>query len=143
MNKKLNKLLLKIEFKALPDDFLIIKIPLNQYDKINNNLKKIKKEFHSIISEREGVTLIISDESWNKIKSEFNKCRIEKGYKIATYNASTNLNLVGFLSLASGILANKGISVNVLSAFTRDYFLIKKSKVKIAVRELNKFIQNK
>ena len=138
MNQELKKSLRKIKFKVLPQTFLIIRIPLNYSNEIFNNVKKIKNVY-SIILEKEGVTLIISENNWNKIKSKFNKSKIEKGYKIITYGASTDLNLVGFLSFVSKILADKNISVNVLSAFTRDYFLIKKSKVKLAVKELNKF----
>lgn len=138
MNKELSKSLSKIKFKVLPQNFLIIKIPLNYLNEILNDIKKIKN-IYSIIIEKEGITLIISENNWNKIKSKFNKSQVEKGYRIMTYDASTDLNLAGFLSFVSKILADKNISVNVLSAFTRDYFLIKKSKVKLAVKELNRF----
>lgn len=138
MSKELNKTLSKIKFIVLPQNFLIINIPLNQYEKFIKNFKKIKNDFYSLILEKEGITLIISNKSWNKIKSSFNKHKIETGYKIVTYNTNTDLNLVGFLSIISKILAGKGISLNVIFAYHRDYFLIKKSKVKLAVRELNK-----
>lgn len=140
MNKELNELFSKVKFKALPQDFLIINIPLNQYEKVSKNFKKIKNNFYSLILEKEGITLIISNKNWNKIKSDFNKHKIEAGYKIISYNVNTDLNLVGFLSMVSKILADKGISLNVFSAYYKDYFLIKKSKVKLAVKELNKSI---
>jgi len=131
MSKELIKTFKKIEFKVLPQDFLIIKIPLNQYKKIKNN-------FHSMIFEKEGVTLVILKNNWNKTKSNFKNYKIERGYKIITYNTSTDLNLVGFLAIISKIMADKGISLNVISAYYRDYFLIKKSKVELAIKELNK-----
>ena len=142
MNEKLNKLLSKIKFKVLPQDFLIINIPLNQYEKFSKNFKKIKNNFYSLILEKEGISLIISNKNWDKIKSNFNMYKVETGYKILTYNTNTDLNLVGFLSIISKILASKRISLNVISAYHRDYFLIKKSKVKLAIKELNKFIKN-
>lgn len=140
MNKELNKSLSKIKFKVLPQNFSIIKVPLKYLNRILDNLKRIRKSIYSVILEKEGLTLIISETNWNKIKTKLNKSEIKGGYKVITYDASTDLNLVGFLSFVSEILADKNISINVLSAFKRDYFLIKKSKVKLAVKELNKFI---
>ena len=130
MNKELKKIFSNVKFKLLPQDFLIIQIPLNQYKKIKNN-------FHTAIFEKEGVTLIILKNNWNKIKSNFTNYKIESDYKIATYDANTDLNLVGFLAIISKLMADRGISLNVISAFHRDYFLIKKSKAKKAIRELN------
>ncbi len=86
--------------------------------------------------------MIISQNNWNKIKSKFKNYKIEKNYKIIAYDPYTNLNLVGFLAIISKILAEKGISINALSAYNRDYFLIKKQKSRAALNELNKYLNN-
>lgn len=60
----------------------------------------------------------------------------EDGWKIITFDTVLPFTMVGFLAKVSTALANAGISIFAVSAFSRDHILIKTIKVEDAVERL-------
>ena len=71
----------KIKFRVLPQNYLLISIPINQFNRYKNKI-----ECFSFIIEKKEVTLIISNKNWNKIKSCFKNYKLEKSYKIKRFS---------------------------------------------------------
>jgi hypothetical protein len=54
-----------------------------------------------------------------------NLTEIEKDWKILTLDVVFSLDTVGILAKISGVLAERGISIMTISAYSRDHFLIR------------------
>ncbi|MCX6812260.1 MAG: ACT domain-containing protein [Candidatus Berkelbacteria bacterium] len=57
-------------------------------------------------------------------------------YSLIALNVSVPFYSVGFLAAVSGAIAEKGLNILIVSTYSKDYILIKKSKQKIAVETL-------
>jgi hypothetical protein len=60
----------------------------------------------------------------------------EKNWKILTLDVVFPLDTVGILAKISGILAERGISVLTISAYSRDHFLIREKDMEDATEAL-------
>ena len=62
----------------------------------------------------------------------------QKTYGLITFDAELEMELVGFMALVSTALAEVGISVLPLAAFTRDHIFVSSDQLKIAITALEK-----
>jgi hypothetical protein len=76
-------------------------------------------------------TTIIAEEN-----HELNIIEEEKFFKIISFETKLPFNLVGFLAYITGILANEGISILAISAYSTDHILIKENDLNRALKIL-------
>lgn len=62
----------------------------------------------------------------------------DMGWKIVTFDMALPFSLVGFLARVSSALADAGISLCALSAYSTDHFLVKAPDLEKALRTLEK-----
>lgn len=95
---------------------------------------KSKKELSNafaVIKDKKEITAIV-DQS----KIDNNAIEIEKDWKILTFDVVLPFGLVGFLSKISKALADEGISIFVISAYSTDHILVKSKDFQKAVNKL-------
>ena len=63
---------------------------------------------------------------------------IEGGWRMITFDMVLPFTLVGFLAVVSGALAEAGISIFTLSAYSTDHIFVKNRDLEKAVRTLEK-----
>lgn len=89
--------------------------------------------FATIIDKNE-ITLVIEQGKVN----EREVIDIEKDWKILTFDMVLPFGLVGFLATVSKALADEGISIYVISAYSTDHILIKEKDIVRAEKKLRK-----
>ena len=62
----------------------------------------------------------------------------EGGWRMITFDMTLPFSLVGFLASVSGALADAGINIFTISAYTTDHVFVKNPKLDIAVKTLEK-----
>jgi hypothetical protein len=82
--------------------------------------KPMPNAFATIIDDKE-ITLIIDQ---SKINGE-NIFKVEKDWKLLTFDAALPFELVGFLATVAQTLAQANVSLFALSAYSRDHILVK------------------
>lgn len=87
----------------------------------------------AVIKDKNEITSVIDQ---SKIKSNKNIIEVDKDWKIITFDMVLPFGLVGFLAKISKALAEEGISIFVISAFSIDHILVKNKNLKKAI---NKF----
>jgi hypothetical protein len=120
----LKKLFAKSRADILPEDFLVIKLPLKEA---------------VIIKDKDEITLIVSDNEWKKICDNFVELKIERTYKIISLDFPLQWTVTGYTSYISRFLAEIGISVGVISCYSKSYLLIKKHNIFMAIQMLTNF----
>jgi hypothetical protein len=122
-----------------PDSFTIVSLPVNEKEKALELFKQVDP-FSSISVDNSEVSLIISEAHWTEIQENFKEFQIEGSYKVITFDIVLDLNLVGFLSVVSAVLAEEGISIYAVSTFLRDHILVKQSQANQAIKSLEALI---
>lgn len=92
----------------------------------------LSKEFYFIAKTDEEISLVCrtDDVPDNVIKHE-------DGWRCFRIQGPLDFSIVGILSELSGILADNGIAVFVVSTFETDYILMKKDKFEQAIKLLD------
>jgi hypothetical protein len=86
------------------------------------------------------VTLLLDETDWRTMRHAVRDARIETGFRLLTFDIELDWKTVGFLARVTQILADAGISVGALSAFSRDHLLIKQDDLGTALRVLGEHV---
>jgi hypothetical protein len=62
----------------------------------------------------------------------------EGDWRMITFDMTLPLSLVGFFAAVSGALADAGVNLFTLSAYTTDHVFVKNTKLDLAVKALEK-----
>ena len=137
--KDLLKLYARSRAEVIPEDYLVIKLPLKETVIIEDKIKLIMDCFFSLTIDREEITLIIPDNEWKKISDSFLELKIERTYKIISIELPLQWTITGYFSFISRLLSEVGISVGMVSCYSKNYLLIKKHDIFMSIQLLTNF----
>lgn len=86
------------------------------------------------IDDGKEITVIIEQDKIDKKEV----IAIEKDYRLITFDMTLEFSLIGFISGISKALADEGIPIFVVSAYSTDHVFIKNEYLDRAVKVLNK-----
>lgn len=86
------------------------------------------------------VTLLLDEIDWRTMRHAVRDARIESGFRLLTFDIELDWKVVGFLARVTQLLAEAGISVGALSAFSRDHLLVKQDDLGTALRVLGEHV---
>ncbi|MBI2642142.1 MAG: ACT domain-containing protein [Candidatus Wildermuthbacteria bacterium] len=98
---------------------------------------KTKKPLHeafAVVQDKNEVTVIIDQAKLGAEKE--NIIELDTGWKIITFDMILPLNMVGWLAALSGALAEEGISILIVSAYSTDHVLVKEPDLAKALAKL-------
>ncbi len=82
------------------------------------------------------VTLLLDETDFGTMRHAVRDARIQGNFRLLTFDIKMDFNVVGFMAEVSRILAEAGVSIVALSAFSRDHLLIKQSDLAPALKAL-------
>lgn len=88
----------------------------------------------AVIRDKNEITAVIDQSKVNK--NSGNILKIEKDWKLLTFDIVLPFGLVGFLAKISGLLAGEGIGIFVISAYSTDHIFIKEKDINKAIKKL-------
>jgi uncharacterized protein len=91
---------------------------------------KLKSHYQSTSENQD--SLKINKQNYSDFDKQ-NLAETEKDWKILTLDVVFPLDTVGILAKISGVLAERGISIMTISAYSRDHFLIREKDMEIAI----------
>lgn len=94
-----------------------------------------------IFKDKLEITLLLDEIDFGKIRDNLQNAKIEKGFRLLTFDIELDFNVVGFLAEVSRILAEAEISIVALSAFSRDHILIKQENLAKALKVLGEYVE--
>ncbi|WP_309023329.1 ACT domain-containing protein [Pelagicoccus sp. SDUM812002] len=120
--KDLLKLLENVEPVLLDGDFVFLSFEQAVYGE--------RLDLSPIVSvrEREGLTLVVPRE-----KADANNLVYESVFRSITLSVYSSLEAVGLTAVVAGVLAEKGISANVVAGFHHDHVFVQSERAKEAV----------
>lgn len=93
-----------------------------------------------ILMDSHEVTLILDKIDLANMRPGLGSSKIENGYRMLTLNVVLDLSVVGFMAEVSRILAEAGVAILPLSAYSRDSLLIKQADLATALKALGPFV---
>jgi uncharacterized protein len=94
--------------------------------------KKPNPEAFANIIDRNETTVVVEESKVNTRDA----VKIEKGWKILTFDTTLPFEMVGFMAKVSSALAERGVSIFVISAYSTDHILVKETDLNKARKAL-------
>lgn len=121
-----------------PGTFAIVSIGAAGFTKLMQNPEispRMTAPF-MILKDAFEVTMMLDDTDLGTMKHALRDAKIERGYRLVTFDIELDLNVVGFMAAVTRILADASVPIIAISAFTRDHLLIRQQDLAKALKAL-------
>ena len=135
----ISDLIASTRLAVLAATYTVVGIPAKSLRAVKWRLSRMHG-YASILFQNE-LTLVVPEKQWKQIAHKFSRCSVEAGYKIIVLDVKLEWSVVGYLAAISTALAEEDVSLGVLSTFSKDILLVKKSKLRKTLRVLNTLIK--
>jgi hypothetical protein len=142
IERTIDDLLRETKIEVSPAMFALIGISHQDWSRLleNPELSPRVDAVFMILRDDKQVTLLIEEEDWQRIRHALRDAKVERGFRLLTFDLELPWNVVGYLARVTEILAAAGISVGALSSFSRDHLLIKQDQLGNALRVLGEHV---
>ena len=137
-------LLRKTRVEVAPEIFSLISLRHETWLKLleNPELSPRMSAPFMIFRDKFETTLLLDEVDFAAIRGALGDAKIERGFRLLTFDIELDFSVVGFLSEIAKILSAAEISIVALSAFSRDHLLIKQENLAKALRVLGEHIED-
>ncbi len=87
-------------------------------------LAEIGTAFSALIVDKDEVTLVLPRAEWEEFANRLPDYQAGPDYRLITFDIPMDLEIVGFMALISGVLAQANIPIMAFSSFERDHLLV-------------------
>jgi hypothetical protein len=94
-----------------------------------------------IFKEKHETTMLLDEIDFGTLRHAVRNAKIEKGFRLLTFDIELDFTVVGFLAEVARILAEAEIPILALSAFSRDHILIKQENLAEALKALGEYVE--
>jgi hypothetical protein len=94
-----------------------------------------------IFRDKYEVTLVLDETDFATIRHAIRDAKVERGFRLFTFDTVMDFSVVGFVAEVSRILAEAGISIVPISAFSRDHLLVKQDDLAAVLKALGPYVQ--
>ena len=137
----LYKLLGKTKLVVLPEDYFLVRLPVETKPIPVEWQRPAATQFGALIREPHEITLIVGRRKWLRMQNIFDDFDVSEPMKVITFDIKLSLNVYGYIAAISQVLAEAKISVVPMSSFSRDHILVSKKDLPRSVRLLRHFLQ--
>ncbi|MFL6230468.1 MAG: ACT domain-containing protein [Pyrinomonadaceae bacterium] len=136
------ELLRRTRVEVLPATFVLVGMRHEDWSRLleNPELSPRPDAPFMLLRDTHETTLLIEEDDWLTMRHAARDARVETGFRLVTLDIELPWNVVGFLARVTEILAEAGVSVGALSAFSHDHLLIKQDQLGAALRVLGNYV---
>lgn len=120
-------------------DYVVVKLPSGAIMAAAGVVAEIGEPFCALIADKDEVSLVIPSEALDDFAPRLRGyIATPKNYRMITFDLELEMELVGFMAKIAGALAEAGVSILPLAAYSRDHILVMSDQINIAMAALEK-----
>ena len=133
-----NDILREAKVSVSPETFAIVSITPDEMSALlaDPSLSPRMTAPFMIFKDAHEVTLILDDQDLRNMRPGLAEAKVANGYRLLTFETVLDLSVVGFMAAVSRILADAGVPILPISAFSRDHILIRQADLSNALKAL-------
>lgn len=105
-------------------NYVILRLPIQQYEESAKLAAKLTASCMALIKDKDEVTLLLPRDEWEDLRPRIEVLEESPDYRLITFDLPLDLGLVGYLAAMAGAVAEKGVSIFTISAFSRDHVFV-------------------
>lgn len=140
---KVEELLSKTRVEVAPETFSLVALRNEEWLKLleNPELSPRMTAPFMIFKDRWEVTLLVDETDFEAMRVGLREAQVEKGFRLLSFDIELDFSVVGFLAFVSQKLAEAGIPIVSLGAFSRDHLLVKQEDLAKTLKVLGEFVE--
>lgn len=137
------ELLKKTRVEVAPETFTLLSLRHEDWSKLlqNPELSPRMTAPFMIFRDKFETTLLLDEIDFGTLRHAVRDAKIEKNFRLLTFDIELDFTVVGFLAEITRILATENVSIAALSAFSRDHLLIKQDDLAKALKVLGNYVE--
>jgi hypothetical protein len=137
-----SELLRRVRVEVAPATFALVSLRHEDWNRLleNPELSPRAESNFMLLRDQFEVTLLLEEDDWRAMRHAARDAKVEAGFRLVTLDVELPWNVVGFLARVTELLAEAGVAVGALSAFSRDHLLIKQDDLGKALRVLGEHV---
>jgi len=137
------ELLRKTRVYVAPETFTLVSLKNEEWLKLleKPELSPRMTAPFMIFKDRWEVTLLVDETDFETMRAGISNAKIERGFRLLSFDVELDFSVVGFLAFVTQKLAERGISIIALSAFSRDHLLVKQEDLAQSLKVLGEFVE--
>ncbi|NNE99264.1 MAG: ACT domain-containing protein [Pyrinomonadaceae bacterium] len=138
MDKNSSSLLSKAKIEVSPETYSVISLMDKEWQSLleNPELSPRMTTPFMIFKDKWEITLVLDEVDYQTVKHVIREAKVEKNFRLLSFDVELPFDVVGFMAHISEILANAGISILPISSFSRDHVLISQHDLAEALKAL-------
>lgn len=143
VEKKVLELLKKTRVEVAPDSYTLVSLSHANWNKLleTPELSPRMTAPFMIFQDNLEVTLLLDEIDYEKIHYAILSAKSQGGFRLLTFDIELDFNVIGFVAFVAKLLAEAGISIVALSAYSRDHLLIKQDDLAKALIVLGEYVE--
>jgi len=97
--------------------------------------------FAAMIVDKDEITIVMHEMDWSLAGRSLPGMRVETDYRLITFDLVLDLDVVGFMAVVSRLLADAGIALLPIGAYSRDHIFVRAKDAERAWQVLSDFIE--
>ena len=130
------ELLRSSKLEVSPETFHVVSVGHEEWQSIVTNPELSPDMSSEFILFKDGweVTLVVNEEDFARLRPGLSKAKIESGYRLLSFDADLDFDVVGFIAEIARILADCNISILPFASFKRDHVLVRQTDLARALK---------
>jgi hypothetical protein len=135
-SKSASELLRGARLIVSPETFHIIALPHEDWERVlaNPDLSPRMASEFLIFKDKWEVTIVVDDADFVNLRPGLEGAKTESGFRLLSFDAELEFDVVGFMAEIASVLASSGISILPFSSFSRDHLLIRQDDLGSALK---------
>jgi hypothetical protein len=88
------------------------------------------------------ITFILPESDWRSISPAFPRARVERPYRVVSFEIDLPPDLTGFLAVISAALAAASVPIVAISGFSRDHLLVREADLDRTLATLDALVSS-
>ncbi len=132
------ELLASTQVVVLPEAYSLVGLSVAEWTRLieDPSLSPRMSAPFMIFRDPHEVTMLLDDVDFRTMQHALRSAKVERGFRLLTFDTVMDFTVVGFLAAVASILAEAGVSIVALSSFSRDHILVKQDDLARALKAL-------
>jgi hypothetical protein len=120
--------------------YAVVSLPRDQMRAATILFGGLAEPFAAMIVDKDEISIVMHELDWSIGGRDLPGTRAESGFRLITFDAVLDLDAVGFMAAVSRALAEAGIALTPIAAYSRDHLLVREKDFEQAWRALSELI---
>lgn len=139
---RLPDILRRLRWAVLPERYVLAGIDPREAAVVIRLLGGLRARLWQLFVAPDTITFILPENDWRNISPAFPRARVERPYRVVSFEIDLPPDLTGFLAFISNALAAESVPILAISGFSRDHLLLREADLDRALAVLDSLVSS-